>query len=113
VNSKSLINEIRGFFNRRTNSKDTLQEANTERRSLAIENGEAAKRLLANKDFALLFNLYRFDMLTQLEDSTDDNTRIRNAHYVAGVRDFVGFIEKTEYFGKVALKNVPKNNEMG
>jgi hypothetical protein len=52
-------------------------------------------------------------MLTQLEDSTDDNTRIRNAHYVAGVRDFVGFIEKTEYFGKAALKNVPKNNEMG
>ena len=68
---------------------------------------------MANKDFALLFNLYRFDMLTQLEDSTDDNTRIRNAHYVAGVRDFVGFIEKTEYFGKAALKNVPKNNEMG
>ena len=115
VNSKvkSLTEEIRGFFNKRTSSKDTTQEANTERRSLAIENGEAAKRLLGNKDFALLFNLYRFDMLTQLEDSTDDNTRIRNAHYVAGVRDFVGFIEKTEYFGKAALKNVPKNNEMG
>ena len=110
---KSLTEEIRGFFNKRTSSKDTTQEANTERRSLAIENGEAAKRLLGNKDFALLFNLYRFDMLTQLEDSTDDNTRIRNAHYVAGVRDFVGFIEKTEYFGKAALKNVPKNNEMG
>ena len=115
VNSKvkSLTEEIRGFFNKRTSSKDTTQEANTERRSLAIENGEAAKRLLGNKDFALLFNLYRFDMLTQLEDSTDDNTRIRNAHYVAGVRDFVGFIEKTEYFGNAALKNVPKNNEMG
>ena len=113
MESKALVKEIRAFFNKRTSSKDTSQEANTERRSLAIENGEAAKRLLGNKDFALLFNLYRFDMLTQLEDSTDDNTRIRNAHYVAGVRDFVGFIEKTEYFGKAALKNVPKNNEMG
>ena len=113
MESKALVKEIRAFFNKRTSSKDTTQEANTERRSLAIENGEAAKRLLGNKDFALLFNLYRFDMLTQLEDSTDDNTRIRNAHYVAGVRDFVGFIEKTEYFGKAALKNVPKNNEMG
>jgi hypothetical protein len=110
---KSLVNEIREFFNRRTTSTDTTKEANTERRSLAIENGESAKRLLGNKDFALLFNLYRFDMLSQLEDSTDDATRIRNAHYVAGVRDFVGFIEKTEYFGKAALKNVPKNNEMG
>lgn len=110
---KSLIAEIREFFNRRTNSTDTVKEANTERRSLAIENGEAAKRLLQNKDFALLFNLYRFDMLTQLEDSSEDAERIRNAHYVAGVRDFVGFIEKTEYFGKAALKNVPKNNEMG
>jgi hypothetical protein len=113
MKSKALIENIRGFFNRRITSVDTTKEANTERRSLAIENGEAAKRLLKNNDFALLFNLYRFDMLTQLEDSTDDNTRIRNAHYVAGVRDFVGFIEKTEYFGKVALKNVPKNNEMG
>lgn len=110
---KSMVDGIRGFFNRRTSSKDTDKEANTERRSLAIENGEAAKRLLTNTDFALLFNLYRFDMLTQLEDSTEDAERIRNAHYVAGVRDFVGFIEKTEYFGKVALKNVPKNNEMG
>lgn len=110
---KSMVDGIRGFFNRRTSSKDTDKEANTERRSLAIENGEAAKRLLTNSDFALLFNLYRFDMLSQLEDSTDDAERIRNAHYVAGVRDFVGFIEKTEYFGKVALKNVPKNNEMG
>ena len=110
---KSLVNEIREFFNRRTTSTDTTKEANTERRSLAIENGESAKRLLGNKDFALLFNLYRFDMLSQLVDSTDDATGIRNAHYVAGVRDFVGFIEKTEYFGKAALKNVPKNNEMG
>ena len=106
VNSKvkSLTEEIRGFFNKRTSSKDTTQEANTERRSLAIENGEAAKRLLGNKDFALLFNLYRFDMLTQLEDSTDDNTRIRNAHYVAGVRDFVGFIEKTEYLDRKSTR---------
>ena len=106
VNSKvkSLIQEIRGFFNKRTNSKDTTQEANTERRSLAIENGEAAKRLMANKDFALLFNLYRFDMLTQLEDSTDDQQRISNAHYVAGVRDFINYIEKLQYLGKIAQK---------
>ena len=78
MNSKALVNEIRSFFNKRTASADTTKEANTERRSLAIENGESAKRLLANKDFALLFNLYRFDMLTQLEDSTDD--KIGRAH---------------------------------
>jgi hypothetical protein len=43
-------------------------------------------------------------MLERLEDSTTDLERIENAHYVAGVRDFIGFIEKTEYLAKMALK---------
>ena len=110
---KSLVKNVREYFNRRTRAVDSAKEAVLERKTLAIENGEVAARLLRNQDFALMFNLYRFNMLEQLEDSDDDQKRISNAHYVAGVRDFVGFIEKTEYFGKVALKNVPKNNEMG
>jgi hypothetical protein len=41
-----------------------------------------------------------------LEESRDDVNRIDNAQRVAGVRDFIEFIERTEYLGKVANKNV-------
>jgi hypothetical protein len=41
-----------------------------------------------------------------LEESKDDVNRIDNAQRVAGVRDFIEFIERTEYLGKVANKNV-------
>lgn len=101
---KSLVLKIREYFNRRTKVVDSHKEANVERRTLVIENGECASRLMINEDFALLFNLYRFNMLERLEDSRTDLERIENAHYVAGVRDFIGFIEKTEYLGKVAKK---------
>jgi hypothetical protein len=101
---KSLVLNIRNYFNRRTKAVDTHKEANFERRTLVIENGESASRLMLNEDFALLFNLYRFNMLERLEDARTDLERIENAHYVAGVRDFIGFIEKTEYLGRVAKK---------
>ena len=110
---KSLVKEIRDFFNKRTRATDSSKEAALERKTLAIENGEAAARLMKNQDFALMFNLYRFNMLEQLEDSKTDEERISNAHYVAGVRDFVSFVEKTEYIGKLAQKNVQQTNEMG
>ena len=93
---KSLVKNIRDYFNRRTRATDSAKEAVIERKTLAIENGEAAKRLLRNQDFALMFNLYRFNMLELLEDSKDDQERISNAHYVAGVRDFINYIEKLE-----------------
>lgn len=99
-----LLQGIRGFFNRRTTIKDTEKGASPERRTLVIENGQAAERLLSNQDFALMFNLYRFYLLNALEDSGDDLERIRNAQYVAGVRDFQVFIEKTVYLAKVAQK---------
>ena len=101
---KSLVLNIREFFNRRTRAEDSKKEANVNRKTLVIENGESASRLLRNEDFALLFNLYRFYLLERLEDSRTDIERIDNAHDVAGVRDFIGFIEKTEYLGKVAMK---------
>ena len=101
---KSLVLNIRSYFNKRTKTVDANKEANVERRTLVIENGESASRLLKHEDFALLFNLYRFNMLERLEDCRTDPERIENAHYVAGVRDFIGFIEKTEYLGKVAKK---------
>jgi len=101
---KSLVLKIRHFFNRRVKITDARKEADVSRRTLVIENGECAYRLMANEDFALMFNLYRFGILERLEDSTDDLDRISNAHYVAGVRDFIGFIEKQEYLGKVAKK---------
>lgn len=103
---KSLVLNIRDFFNRRTKIVDTYKEANVNRKALVIENGESAKRLLKNDDFALLFNLYRFYLLEMLEESRDDVNRIDNAQRVAGVRDFIEFIERTEYLGKVANKNV-------
>ena len=103
---KSLVKDIRGFFNQRTKGSDSSKEAKPERRTLAIQNGEAASRLLTNQDFALLFNLYRFDLLSALEESDDDSKRIGNAYLVAGVRDFLTFVEKMEYLGKVAQKRV-------
>ena len=94
---KSLVKNIRGYFNRRTKAIDGYKEAHVERRTLVIQNGEAASRLMLNEDFALMFNLYRFSMLERLEES-------RTAYYVAGVRDFIDFVEKSEYLAKVALK---------
>ena len=103
---KSLVLNIRDFFNRRTKIVDTYTEANVNRKALVIEKAECAKRLLKNDDFALLFNLYRFYLLELLEESKEDAERINNAQRVAGVRDFIEFIERTEYLGKVANKNV-------
>jgi hypothetical protein len=103
---KSLVLNIRDYFNRRTKVVDTYKEADVNRKALVIENGESAKRLLRNDDFALLFNLYRFYLLEMLEESKDDVNRIDNAQRVAGVRDFIEFIERTEYLAKVANKNV-------
>jgi len=101
---KSLVKDIRDFFNKRSRATDSAKEALLERKTLAIENGESASRLLKNQDFALMFNLYRFNMLEQLEDCTDDQQRISNAHFVAGVRDFINYIEKLQYLGKIAHK---------
>ncbi len=101
---KSLVKNVRDFFNRRTKATDAYKEANAEKRTLVIQNGEAASRLMLNVDFALMFNLYRFDLLSRLEESKEDSERIGNAYYVAGVRDFIDFIEKSEYLAKVANK---------
>jgi hypothetical protein len=101
---KSLVKHIRDYFNKRTRAVDASKEANVNRRTLVIENGESAVRLMLNEDFALMFNLYRFYILERLEDCTTDLDRISNAHYVAGVRDFIAFVEKQEYLGKVAKK---------
>jgi len=101
---KSLVKNVREFFNRRTKTTDAYKEAHVERRTLVIQNGEAATRLMLNEDFALMFNLYRFNMLEKLEEATSDEERIGNAYYVAGVRDFIDFVEKSEYLAKMALK---------
>jgi len=103
---KSLVLNIREYFNRRTKNSDSNKEADVTRKTLVIENGECASRLIKNEDFALLFNLYRFDLLGRLEECRTDPERIENAFNVAGVRDFIGFIEKTEFLGKVAKKSI-------
>ena len=97
---KSLVDNIRAYFNKRTRVTDSYKEANVVRKTLVIENGECASRLLKNEDFALMFNLHRFQMLERLEDSRDDTDRLCNAYYVAGARDFIDFIEKQEYLAK-------------
>jgi len=102
---KSLVLNIRNYFNRRTRIADSNKDADVNRKTLVIENGESASRLMKSEDFALLFNLYRFDLLSRLEECRTDPERIENAFNVAGVRDFIGFVEKTEYLGKVANKS--------
>lgn len=106
----NLTENIRAFFNRRTRTSDAKKESDLARKTLAIENGEAASRLLKNNDFALMFNLYRFNMLERLEESSDDASRITNAHYVAGVRDFIDFVEKQEYLAKMAQSFFDKDS---
>jgi len=101
---KSLVNRIREYFNKRTRAVDAHKESHVERKTLVIENGAIASRLMSNEDFALMFNLYRFNMLERLEDSKSDQERMGNAYYVAGVRDFIDFIEKQEYLAKIATK---------
>jgi hypothetical protein len=101
---KSLVKDIRDYFNRRTKAADTYKEASVTRKTLVIQNGESSSNLLKNADFALMFNLYRFQMLERLEESKEDKERIENATYVAGVRDFIDFIEKTEHLARVATK---------
>jgi hypothetical protein len=103
---KSLVLNIREYFNRRTRASDAAKESDVNRKTLVIDNGECASRLMKNEDFALLFNLYRFDLLARLEECRTDPERIENAFNVAGVRDFIGFVEKTEYLGKVAKKSI-------
>lgn len=100
-----MLLKIREYFNRRTKAVDAHKDAHVSRRTLIIENGEVASRLMRNEDFALMFNLYRFNMLERLEECKDDSDRISNSHYVAGVRDFIDFIEKQEYLAKVAQKH--------
>ena len=107
---KSLVFNIRDYFNRRTKATDGYKEAHVNRQTLVLQNGECASRLLKNEDFALMFNLYRFNMLERLEDSQDDSERIGNAYYVAGVRDFISFVEKSEYLAKKLGKS--QLNEM-
>lgn len=107
---KSLVKNIRDFFNKRTRTMDAKKESDLERKTLVIENGECASRLLKNNDFALMFNLYRFNMLERLEESSDDLSRITNAHYVAGVRDFIEFIEKQQYLAKMAQSVFDKDS---
>ena len=103
---KSLVLNIREHFNKRTKGADVHKEADVIRKTLVIENGECASRLIKSEDFALLFNLYRFDLLSRLEECRTDPERIENAFNVAGVRDFIGFVEKTEFLGKVAKKSI-------
>lgn len=107
---KSLVTNIRDYFNRRTKAADTYKEASVTRKTLVIQNGESASSLLKNGDFALMFNLYRFQMLERLEESKEDKERIENATYVAGVRDFIDFIEKQEHLAKLAMKVKEETN---
>jgi hypothetical protein len=94
---KSLIGNITEFFNRRTRVDDTEAKASSARRMLVVDNAQAAKRLLSNNDLALMFNLYRFYIMDRIEDCKTDEDRINYSHSLIGIRDFVTFIERTEF----------------
>ena len=106
---KSLLDNITGYFNQRTKPRDIRSEK-VETQSKFIENGEIARRLLSNQDFALMFNLYRFSLLERLEDDKTDLDRVRDSHYVAGVRDFIEFIEQTLYLSKAVESELDKKS---
>lgn len=106
---KSLLGNITEYFNRRTKHKD-LKSDQVEKQVRFIENGEIASRLLKNTDFALMFNLYRFNLMERMEDAKTDLDRIRDAHYISGARDFIDFIELTVYLSVNAQANIDKKN---
>ena len=106
---KSLLENITGYFNRRTRHKD-LKSDQVEKQVVFIENGEIATRLLKNSDFALMFNLYRFNLMEKMEDAKTDLDRIRDAHYISGARDFIDFIELTVYLSASVQTQIDKKN---
>jgi hypothetical protein len=106
---KSLLGNITEYFNRRTKHKD-LKSDQVEKQVKFLENGEIATRLLKNTDFALMFNLYRFNLMERMEDAKTDLDRIRDAHYISGARDFIDFIELTVYLSVNAQANIDKKN---
>ena len=108
---KTLIGNITDFFNRRTRVEDTEAKASVSRRSLVIENAQAAKRLLSNNDLALMFNLYRFYIMDRIEDCKTDKDRIEYSHNLSGIRDFVTFIERTEFMEHLAEVKVEREVE--
>jgi hypothetical protein len=107
---KSLIGNITDYFNRRTRVEDANPQATQTRRNLVLENAESAKRLLANNDLALLFNLYRFYIMDRIEDCKTDQERIDFSHNLIGIRDFITFIERTEFMAH--LLDVKLEREM-
>jgi len=106
---KSLLDNITGYFNQRTKPRD-IKSDRVETQAKFLENGEIAKRLLSNQDFALMFNLYRFSLLERLEDDKTDLDRVRDSHYVAGVRDFIEFIEQTLYLSRAVQSEIDKKS---
>ena len=106
---KSLLDNITGYFNQRTKPRD-IRSDKVETQSKFIENGDVARRLLSNQDFALMFNLYRFSLLERLEDDKTDLDRVRDSHYVAGIRDFIEFIEQTLYLSKAVSAELDKKS---
>jgi hypothetical protein len=107
---KSLIGNITDYFNRRTRVEDANPQATQTRRNLVLENAESAKRLLANNDLALLFNLYRFYIMDRIEDCKTNQERIDFSHNLIGIRDFITFIERTEFMAH--LLDVKLEREM-
>ena len=107
----TLIGNIVGYFNHRTRVEDTEPGAPGHRKTLVIENAQAAKRLLANNDLALLFNLYRFYIMDRIEDCKTDEERVNYSHNLIGIRDFVTFIERTEFMEHLSDVKVERELE--
>ena len=99
---KTLISNITDFFNRRTRIEDTESNAPYHKKIIVAENAQAAKRLLANNDLALLFNLYRFYVMDRIEDCKTDQEKIDYSHNLIGIRDFITFIERTEFMERLS-----------
>jgi len=105
---KSLLGNITEYFNRRTKHKD-LKSDQVEKQVKFLENGEIASRLLKNTDFALMFNLYRFNLMERIEDAKTDDERTTNSHYISGARDMIDFIELTVFLSKGVQSKIEKN----
>jgi hypothetical protein len=99
---KTLISNITDFFNRRTRIEDTESNAPSHKKIIVAENAQAAKRLLVNNDLALLFNLYRFYVMDRIEDCKTDQEKIDYSHNLIGIRDFITFIERTEFMERLS-----------
>lgn len=116
-----ISNEAIDAFNCRLVDLHKLENFGPEQRQRVKREGEKAKQLLSNPDFAQFVYQAKFELTDQLIDiqgygPEQESRRLAIAHQVAGIQSLVDTIKKTAYWGNRAVSlearlNKETNNE--